>query len=173
MNKVITFTLMGKNKPGLVHNIFQKLYNRNANIEKSVMNRFESNFIISAKATIPKHESINDITNEYNFINSVNIDKVNKVNKVDKTYKIGLNVDFADEPGIIHTVSGILHKMDIDIETLQTDVRNAPISSSKIFSLNLFADVPNKIEFSKIEEIFNDELLHQSYEYSLDKIELD
>jgi glycine cleavage system transcriptional repressor len=49
-----------------------------------------------------------------------------------------------DQPGIVHRVSEILRKHDVNIEELETRLESAPFMGSPIFTLELLMHVPAK-----------------------------
>ena len=47
-----------------------------------------------------------------------------------------------DHPGIVHEITRILHKRNINIESMETRVTNAPVSGAPIFRMKCIINVP-------------------------------
>ena len=170
-NKLITFTLIGKNRPGLVSSIFKKIYNRNVNVQKSLMNRIGNGFVISANVSSPVNEDLSDIINKYSNFHEQNSKSINMDYETDlntkNTYKVKLNVEREDTPGLIHHVTQKIFENNSDIESLKTFLTNAPFCGTKLFNLETIIDVPNVVPFDKLDSNLKKEFEKRSYDYSI------
>ena len=143
MNKIVTFSLIGKNSPNFVTNVFKNLYLNQANVLESKIFNFSKNTLISANINIL------DIVNKYS--NFKDLDNTN--NYLDKNNCINLLITNADEPGIIHQTSEILEDHNLIVNKMDSYISTAPISSQRIFNLN--------IEINNLNKNFNSNIVSQ------------
>ena len=140
MNKIVTFSLIGKNSPNFITNVFKNLYLNQANVLESKIFNFSKNTLISANVETHYNINILDIVNKYS--NFKDLDNTN--NYLDKNSCINLFITNADEPGIIHQTSEILDDHNIIVNKMESYISTAPISSQKIFNLNIEINNSNK-----------------------------
>ena len=166
MNKCVTFTLIGKNKPGLVTNIFKKLYQNNININQSKMHSFNNNFVISANAEMHQKININDIINKYHNIKDLDKD----LYKNNNYYQAKVKVNNANEPGIIHNTTQIISDLDINIDNLESYTTRAPMSSIQIFHLSSVINIDKNLDFFSLKDKIIDNLEEKGYDCYIEQI---
>jgi glycine cleavage system transcriptional repressor len=47
-----------------------------------------------------------------------------------------------DEPGLVHQVANLLRSLDVNIESMETTLKAAPITAAPIFAMELIVAVP-------------------------------
>jgi glycine cleavage system transcriptional repressor len=57
-----------------------------------------------------------------------------------------------DREGIVHSIAATLHKLQVNIVSMQTVAYNAPISGSPLFRLEATVDVPQDLPMSRLRE---------------------
>jgi len=66
--------------------------------------------------------------------------------------RLKLEVISMDHPGIVQKVVSILHRHNVNIRKLDTQVTKAPLSGTSLFDLTLEADVPAGTSMSTVKE---------------------
>ena len=166
MNKFVTFTLIGKNKPGLITNIFKELHQKNININQSKMQSFNNNFVISANAEIHHNVNINQIIDKYSNIKDLNKD----IGKENEFYQAKIKVNNANEPGIIHNTTQIISNQDINIDSLESYTTRAPISSIQLFNLSAIINIDKNNDFLKLKDIIIENIDELGYDCYIEQI---
>ena len=69
-----------------------------------------------------------------------------------------------DHPGIVQKVVSILHNHSVNIQSLDTQVKSAPLSGAPLFDLILDAAVPAETSIAQVKE----ELMDLAAEENLD-----
>jgi glycine cleavage system transcriptional repressor len=61
-----------------------------------------------------------------------------------------------DHPGIVYQLSGILSRLGINIESMETKTYAAPVSGTPIFRLEASLSVPAHVNINSLREQFAD-----------------
>ena len=69
-----------------------------------------------------------------------------------------------DHPGIVQKIVHLLHRHNINIKSLNTQVARAPLSGAPLFDLSLEADVPVEKPIARVK----DELTELAAQMNLD-----
>ena len=160
MNKIVTFSLIGKNNKNTISQIFESLYSHQVNIQRSQLINMTDSFILHADAEIRHNICINNILNNHSNFVTLNPKKI-YYNSNASNYRI--SIKNSDEPGIIHNTSKILNQKNINIYKMNSYITTAPIAGHNIFNLNSFIYYPNdNLELPKLDDL--------GYEYKILKI---
>ena len=74
-----------------------------------------------------------------------------------------------DHPGIVQRVVHILRQHNINIRSLNTQVRGAPLSGAPLFDLNLEADVPKDVSIATVKNELTDLAIQRNLDLSFKK----
>ena len=149
MSSYIVLTAVGSDRPGLVDEISAFLAARKINIEDSRMAVLGGEFAVillaSGDADIvdtargrtgrPGKEHRPDHTGEDRPWRRTR-------RKMVPSMPHRLAATSMDHPGIVHEITRILHKRNINIESMETRVTNAPLSGAPIFNMKCIINVP-------------------------------
>ena len=162
MNKIVTFSLIGKNKVGIIPQIFEHLYTNKINIQRSQLINMNDSFILHADAETKYNICVNKLLESYsNFV---------KINPKQIYYNYSASnlkiiVKNSDEPGIIHNTCKILNQKDITIYKMDSYLTVAPLSGHNIFNLNSYV-YDSKDNYNTISE----KLDNLGYDYQILKL---
>ena len=136
MNMSIILSVIGPDKLGVVSDISEIVQNHLGNIEKSRMIRLGDLFTIMVLITMNKNNIKNldnELTNYPDY--QISIYKLENTFKdiAEHTHTIHLNG--LDSEGIVYKITNELAKLNINIEELETNIQNAPMSGLTLFSL--------------------------------------
>ncbi len=145
MRANIVLTLTGKDRVGIVDELTQSLLNLGGNIETSRMARLGGEFAILMLVSLPTEQVgavepglQNLVTQGYKI--TTNPTDSAPVQATWQAYRI--EVLGADHEGIIHEITHLLSQHGINIESMETGTRPAPISGSPLFTMQALVAAP-------------------------------
>ena len=156
MDTKIIISANGPNKSGIVSELSKKINLCNGNIETSRMIQIENEFSILVMISIPK-EKINKLKDEINNIKYLRIDitELSIINKDEYNYKYHLLISGADNEGIVYQFSKLLSSLKINIEEINTNIINAPVSGTPIFMMDAIIGSISIIDESDFQDKLN------------------
>ena len=146
MRKII-INAFGPDKTGIVYQLSKIILGLNGNIENSKMIRMESDFAILMLVAISKN-NIGELENKLKEIKDFNIyiKETDQFNKNIKYTKYTFAIDVADNEGIIYSFTELFKNKKINIEKMETEIKNAPISGFPMFILRTVIKIPNNLD---------------------------
>ena len=148
-NKLI-ISATGPDRKGIVSEISSIINQFNGNIETSRMIRLEEQFSILILIEI---ENINtkNLKNKIESIENLKVD-INTTSSLNKEYKnkFHLYINGADNEGIVYSFSNYFSKLNINIEEVSTSIKNAPVSATPLFMMDLIITTSEEINENKI-----------------------
>lgn len=151
MKKYLLLSAIGPDRPGLVDEVSEKVGARGLNIEGSRMAVLGGEFAIimllcgDAPAAERLVAEIADLhaTGLQVFLKST-ISPAERALGSSLPYR--LVVSGMDHQGIVHEISRLLHRYQVNIEALETRVEPAPVSGTPIFTMEASVAVPASIK---------------------------
>jgi glycine cleavage system transcriptional repressor len=147
MKKYMILFSVGKDRPGIVDDVSSFLFERGANIEDSRMAVMGGCFsIMILFACSP--ERMEAIRVELESLGELGLKAVlheaedPAITPVRPALPLKIEVMAMDHPGIVQKVVRILRDHNINIHSLNTEIKRAPLSGADLFNLNLQAAVP-------------------------------
>lgn len=147
MNTDIVLTLTGPDRVGLVEAVTKVLLERGGNVETSRMARLGGAFAILMQAAMPadKVDGIEDafksLSDEGYKITVAQFDGVVHAAPAGaRAYQI--TVIGADHEGIVYQVAQSLAQRGINIESMETETKQAAMSGDPLFSMKAQVSVP-------------------------------
>jgi len=137
MNKHIILSVIGPDRPGIVSNISKIVKSHSGNIDKSRMVRLGNFFTIMVLITINQDELANltkELNNDSDYEVSIN-DLGDYTNKQNNNDIYTIHLDAVDNEGLVYKITNELAELNINIEELETNKTNAPMSGLALFSL--------------------------------------
>ena len=170
MEKII-INAFGPDKPGLVYKISKIILSYNGNIENSKMILLESDFTILMLVTIEssKIESLKKELNSFSELD-VSFRHTNQKEKNIKYINYSFSISVADNEGIIYLYSDLFRKYRINIENMETEINNAPISGFPIFILKSLLNIPCDLDIIALKKELKNIAQENNIEYKLETI---
>ena len=168
MEKLI-INAFGPDKPGIVAKISKIIFSFNANIENSKMILLESDFTILMLISIDETK-INQFKTELNKIDDLELSfkqTLKRSNNELKYNKYSFTISVADNEGIIYLYSDLFKKNNINIEKMETEIDNAPISGFPMFVLSSILNIPYKLDIDIFKKSLKDIAQENNIEYKL------
>ena len=150
MNNLI-ITAIGSDRPGIVSELSGIITTHGGNVEESRMSRLGSDFAIIMLVSVSTEweeslgvalQSINDLT-----IST----KHTQIQEIGDNKKYQINLNGADNEGIVKVLSKYLAEKSINILEMETHITQAPISGTPLFNLNASILVPGGVEEKEIQ----------------------
>ena len=155
MRDKLIISVFGPDRKGIVSEISSIKNKSNGNIETSRMVRLEEQFSILILIKI-ENKDIEILKNKIEKIENLNI-ATNTINRSNKIYKnkFHLYINGADNEGIVYSFSNYFSKLNINIEEVNTNIKNAPVSATPLFMMDLIITTSEKINKNKLIEDLN------------------
>jgi len=151
MNRQIVVTLTGRDKVGLVDGVTNVFAKRGGNVDESRMARLGGEFAMLVLVAMPEKEVAGLEADLQPFRDEGY--QVTLTLTEDDTRKFAgwlpyeIEVEGADQEGIIHEVAHHLAMQGINIENLDTYAAPAPMSGAKLFTMAGIVLVPPHLNF--------------------------
>jgi len=145
MREKIIISANGQDKQGIVSEISSLINYHKANIETSRMIKLGDNFAMLVLIDIDTHKKI-DLKKDLDKIShlKINITKT-KEQITEYKHKLHLHINGADNEGIVYSFTNYLLELNINIEEVNTTIKNAPMSATPLFMMDLIISSKNEI----------------------------
>ena len=156
MRDKLIISAFGPDRKGIVSEISSIINKCNGNIETSRMVRLEEQFSILILIKI-ENKDIEILKNKIEKIENLNI-ATNTINRSNKIYKnkFHLYINGADNEGIVYSFSNYFSKLNINIEEVNTNIKNAPVSATPLFMMDLIITSAEEVNKNKLIEDLNE-----------------
>jgi glycine cleavage system transcriptional repressor len=151
MRTNVVFTLTGTDRIGLVDDITELLLGLDGNVETSRMARLGGEFAVLMLVSLPDEQVGNVdshiqslVAQGYKVTISQTEQSRAEARGVWRPYQI--EVEGADHEGIIHEIAHHLSQRGINIESMDTGTKPAPISGTPLFTMTALVAVPPSLE---------------------------
>jgi glycine cleavage system regulatory protein len=144
---VATFvlTVLGDDRPGLVSALSAPINAHGASWERSQMSRLAGKFAGIAVVSVAD-DRYDALVAELDLLAAEGLQVAHeRTDEADATTSVRVALDLlgADRPGIVAEISAALAALDINIEELSTDVRDAPMAGGTLFEAHAVLDAPS------------------------------
>ena len=153
MYSKIIISATGPDRKGIVSEISSIINNHNGNIETSKMVRLEREFSVLILVNI-KIDKIEQLEKSLNIIENLTVQIIETKSNKNKEYKhkFHLYINGADNEGIVYKFSNFLSKININIDEVNTKIKNAPMSATPLFMMDLIIDSEENINQKNIKK---------------------
>jgi len=158
VKRYIILFVVAKDRPGIVDDVSTFLFERGANIEDSRMatmgGRFSMMILFSSQSaqleTIKR--DLDDLKRSGFEISIHEAEDPTVIPRHKAELPLKIEVMAMDHPGIVQKVVHVLHQNNVNIQSLNTQVTQAPLSGAPLFDLTLEAGVPEVESIVKVKE---------------------
>jgi glycine cleavage system transcriptional repressor len=146
VNRHTIITAIGEDRPGLVEEVSEFVFQRGGSIQESRMANMLGQFAIAMLVCGTK-ESIDRITGDIDILTSetaidVRVTPVVPPEPEEQTTTYLLVGRALDQPGLVHQIADVLRRFEVNIEALETTLEPAPVTGAPIFAMDLVVTVP-------------------------------
>ena len=145
MRTSLVLTVIGADRPGIVEQISDHVLAAGANWEESRMARLAGKFAGVLRVSVDA-ERANRLADDLRALASgdltVVIERGNEVS-AGSSRALGIEIVGQDRPGIVRDISHVLARRGVNIEELETEVTNAPMSGEPTFRARARVRLPD------------------------------
>lgn len=156
MNKTLVITILATDRPGIVNTISEALVNHDANWIDSRMANLADKFAGLVQITVPvtkfdalkkKLQALHDADNQLHIL----MEEAAGTSPTTVS-ELSLELIGADRPGIIDDITGTLAKLNVNIKELETEQREASMSSEILFWASLQLGLPKGVSSDDVQD---------------------
>jgi glycine cleavage system transcriptional repressor len=155
MRKYIVMTLTGTDRIGIVEHVTELLLKYGTNVEASRMAHLGGEFAMLLYVSIPE-TALSDldkgirVLQDEGFQVAMKTTESGPVTTFEGWVPYEVKVSGADHEGIIYNVTHHLAERGINIETMETNLVQAPMSGTPLFTMSAVVVVPPDLSISDI-----------------------
>ena len=148
-------TVLGDDRPGLVHSLAGVISAHGANWERSQMARLDGKFAGIVKVTVPEGSAegllaaLRDLQQEGSV--DVRIEPAG-AKPVADGQRFVLSMVGTDRPGLVHSVAAALAEIGASIEELDTATSDAPMSGGPLFEAKATVALPPHLTIEAVRD---------------------
>ncbi len=157
MSDYAVLTAIGADRPGLVDEVSQFVFQNGGNIEGSRMANLHGQFAMMLLVHVP-HDSSRKmqaalpalIRHSGLHIEIRPADQPQASARPAVPYR--LTASSLDQAGLVHRVAHLLRSCDVNIESMQTSLAAAPYTGAPIFEIEMAISVPSDVPLSRLRQ---------------------
>lgn len=160
MTQKLVITALGEDRPGIVDQLSNKLFDHQLNIEDSRMSVLGGEFAIQllvtgSEASIARFIEQKQVTEA--ALNMTLTSKLTKKSAPSQTLvPYDVEVISIDNPGIVHKLANFFSSRKINIVDLETGRYAAPHTGTPMFSVHMTIGIPAEINIAALRDEFLD-----------------
>jgi len=158
MENMYIMTAFGKDRPGIVADVTELIFEYDFNLEDSKMVRLLDEFAIILSFSGGAKSNIDDLNRACRRLErekrvSAYVRSIGKdLDQSFKNYSIGrIHVEGLDHAGIVYKVSKFLADENINIDNLESEVVQTPESGTKIYKMDIYIQLTPDKDIKQIE----------------------
>ena len=165
MSKEFVLTAFCKDRPGIVADISEVIYENECNLKDSTMTNLAGEFAIilllsplSAGKETDLEENLSMECRRLEREKGITafIRPANHAVRKQKAYYVkNLHVEGLDQAGIVYKVSRFLADNDINITSLNSEMKFSPESGAAFYSLSISVEIPQNLTMQTLEQNLN------------------
>lgn len=159
MENRFIMTAFGKDRPGIVADVTEILYENGCNLEDTAMTRLADEFtlVLLFESRVQAVEEIlirecRKLEEQKEITASVREIGKRVALKEDGFQTVALHVEGVDQSGIVHRISRFLAEKRVNICDLRSGAMEVPESGAKHYLMNMQLQVPEAISVEELEE---------------------
>ncbi|GAB2696875.1 ACT domain-containing protein [Aliiglaciecola sp. 3_MG-2023] len=154
--KPIILTLIGKDKPGLVVSLAQKVYSLGGNWLASNFSYMAGHFAGFVEVDIPveNHDTLIDFLQKHPDLTIHSVSADNETD--DKPDIVEIDIMGNDKPGIVQELTSTLNRFNINIIKFESSCQSAPNWGSLLFKAHAVVAIPSGFQLDELSEALED-----------------
>jgi glycine cleavage system transcriptional repressor len=158
MTQHAILTAIGADRPGLVDEVSQFIFERGGNIEDSRMVNLRGQFammllVAGAEPTLARLRSeLWQLTQKSNLQAELRPAAPEHAAASAQAIPYRLKATAIDQPGLVHRFAHLLRSLSVNIESLETQLAPAPITGTPLFEMELILSVPRATPISQLRD---------------------
>jgi len=150
-------TAIGADRPGLVDEVSEFIFQRGGNLEDSRMVNLRGQFAMMVLIGAPE-QTIARLRSELWQLQQQSHLQIELRPATEATSASAQAVPYRltataiDQPGLVHRLSHLLRSSDVNIESLETHLKPAPITGTPMFEMEIVISIPRSTSIAKLKE---------------------
>ncbi len=155
MQVALIITILGNDEPGLVNSLSEALGKHKASWSESRMAHLAGKFAGILQVSIPE-SNIEALTAELDKLETndlkILIETSNTTESPETTKVLNVEILCQDRIGIINDVTEVLAKLNVNIEELDSTVKEASMAGGMLFCADLRLGLPDNVSADDVED---------------------
>ncbi|HEV8293320.1 MAG TPA: ACT domain-containing protein [Tepidisphaeraceae bacterium] len=153
----VILTAIGADRPGLVDEVSEFIFQRGGNIEDSRMVNLRGQFAMmvligAAEQTLSRLKSeLWQLQQQSHLQIELRLASEARTASA-QAIPYRLTATAIDQPGLVHRLSHLLRGAEVNIESLETHLKPAPITGTPMFEMELVISVPRSTSIARLKE---------------------
>lgn len=158
MSQYVILTAIGADRPGLVDEVSRFIFERGGNIEDSRMVNLRGQFAImvllggSESALGRMRRELGVLQEQSGLHGELRPASPAASGPSAQAVPYRLTATAIDQPGLVHRLAHVLRSDNINIESLDTRLRPAPITGTPLFEMEMVMSVPASTPVAKLRQ---------------------
>lgn len=156
MQVSLVITILGPDQPGLVKSLSEILHKYQGNWTESRMSHLAGKFAGLLHVLVPE-DQIDSLTTALQKLETesfkILVEKTSTEDTTAPTQTLSLELLGQDRPGIIHDITQQLAKLNVNIEELESEIKEASMSGGMLFQAKLELGLPDDISPVEVQEV--------------------
>lgn len=168
-------TAIGADRPGLVDEVSEFIFARGGNIEDSRMVNLRGQFAMmvligALEQTISRLKSDVWQLQQQSGL-QIELRPATEANAASaQAIPYRLTATAIDQPGLVHRISHLLRAANVNIESLETHLKPAPITGTPMFEMELVISVPRATSIAALREEVGKVCGELNIDFELEKV---
>ena len=160
MSTKLVISALGVDRPGIVDELSNIIYDHELNIEDSRMTVLGGEFAILLLVS-GELSSLDTLQSQVPAIEEalqmrLLVKPTTEAETAEHTIPYSVEVAALDHPGIVNNIASFFSERDINIVNLQTESYSAPHTGSPMFALHMTIGVPAEMNIAQLRDSFLD-----------------
>jgi glycine cleavage system transcriptional repressor len=163
MSQKFILTAFSSDRPGIVADISQVIFENGFNLEDSSMTYLAGEFAMMLQLSAPPNrkqaEALEALSSECRRLErekkiTAFVSPASKMmpSAAKDIYVKTITVEGEDQSGIVYKVSRFLADSEINIRTLSSEVKLSPQSGTTLYAMNIVVEIPRKLAPATVED---------------------
>lgn len=150
-------TAIGADRPGLVEAVSEFVFRHGGNIEDSRMANLRGQFTMMLLVSAPAESLHSMKAAAPTLIQKTHLHieiraEATAQPPVRKAIPYRLTASAMDQAGLVHRIAQLLRSMDVNIESMQTNLGAAPYTGAPVFEMDVAISVPSELPLSQLRQ---------------------
>ncbi len=154
MQTSLVITILGPDQPGLVKSLSETLNHFNGNWTESRMSHLAGKFAGILQISVPE-DQVDELTTALQTLQSDGLQiSIEKADQTQATPSKMLNIALLgqDRPGIIRDITEQLARLNVNIEELESQIKEASMSGGTLFCAQLKLGLPDDVTSDAVQD---------------------
>ena len=153
----VILTAIGADRPGLVDEVSEFIFARGGNIADSRMVNLRGQFAMMVLIGAPE-QTLSRLKSELWQLQQqsglqIELRPASEARAGSaQAVPYRLTASAIDQPGLVHRLSHLLRGAEVNIESLETQLKPAPVTGTPMFEMEIIISVPRSTSIAKLKE---------------------